>query len=416
MVRQLLSAVLVILLGITGRAITDKLLALRGGAEAVAAYAQLSSLTDLVSCVSLAGIGVALVAAVARAEPVRQFAWLRASLFPSLVLSGIAALVLLPFMSTVSGYVVPKGMEGQALLAVLVGWLVVATTLVMSFLIGTGRPGRAALWTIASFLPPLAALAINPFDAAPANVLLGQGVFGLLATIGIFLRQAEKIPWAEMRSLIRFAPAGIAIGILSPVSMLLVRTRIADVSGWDLVAQAQTVWRVNDWVQATAAGLLYIYFLPRLSAAVTSDAFWREMKRAAWTVVVPAGLVSAIIWVALPELAAMLYRPDMAPTRSDAALMLFGDWLRVVSWLFLYGLYARHAARAVTIGEFCSVPLFALLLWFSIRPESLVGVGAAWAVAYLVYAVFNGLALRETMAEQTKTSPQQAPSFPASAN
>jgi len=398
--RSVLLPLLVVLTGIAGRAVIDKMLALQGGAEAIATYAQLSSLSDLVSSVSLAGIGVALVAAVARAAPHLQFAWLRASLFPSLALSGIAVLAVLPFMDVISGGVVPRGMEWQAQLAILVGWLVVATTLVMSFLIGTGRPGWAVLWTAASFLPPLAALVIGPFDAASGNVLLGQGVFGSLATIGILVRQSETVTWREMRQLIRFAPAGIAIGILSPVSMLLARTRIADASGWELVAQAQAVWRVNDWVQATAGGLLYIYFLPRLSAAATPAAFWKEMKRGAWTVVLPAGLVTSAIWAALPYLAAALYRQDMVPTRGDAALMLFGDWLRVVAWLFLYGLYARHAARAVTIGEFCSVPLFALILWFSILPNSLAGVGAAWAIAYCVYAVFNGLALREAMMER----------------
>jgi PST family polysaccharide transporter len=391
------AALLVVMLGIAGRAATDKLLAMRGGAQAVAAYAQLSSLTDIVAGVSLAGIGVALVAAVAQAEPHRQVAWLRASLTPCLVLSGLVALCLLPFAGLVSGNVLPTGMENLALLALLVGWLTVGPSLVISFLIGTQRPGWAALWTAASFVPPLAALAIDPLDSVPASLLLGQGVFGIVATLAILLRRTAPIPWQEMRRLIRFAPAGIAIGILSPISMLLARARIADVSGWELVAQAQTVWRINDWVQATAAGLLYIYFLPRLSAAAGPASFWREMKRAAWMVLVPAALVTTLLWIELPVLATALYRPDMAPNRSDATLILCGDWLRVVAWLFLYGLYSRHAAHAVTLGEIFSVPLFALLLWFAIQPDNLVGVGTAWAIAYLGYATFNCLALRREL-------------------
>lgn len=395
----ILLPLLAVIAGIAGRALTDKLLVVRGGPDAVAAYAQLANLGELVANVSLAGIGVALVAVVARAEPGHRVAWLRASLAPCLILSGAVALCILPVLAAASGRVVPKGMEGQALLAVAVGWLAVAPTLVMSCLIGMGRPGLAAAWTAASFLPPLAVLAVHPFSA-PADVLLGQGLFGLVATIGILWQRGAPVDREEIRGLIRFAPAGIAIGILSPVAMLLARTRIAEVAGWELAAQAQAVWRVNEWVQATAAGLLYVHFLPKFSAAGGGKLLGRELRRAAVAVLVPAALATGSICLALPELVTVLYRADMAPPPGQAVLILAGDWIRLVAWIFLYGLYARQAAQAVAIGELLSLPLFALLLWFSIRPDDLASVGLAWAMAYLAYALFNGLALREVVSRR----------------
>lgn len=390
----LIPPLLVVLAGVACRAITDKLLALQGGPEAVAAYAQLCSVTDLVGGVSLAGIGVALVAAVAKAPPDQQRAWLRASLKPCLLLSGVAALTVLPLLHLLPVALVPRGMNVQTGVAAGVGWLMVSTTLVMSYLVGVARPWHAVLWTLASFALPIGLLVAAPLSP-PMNVLLGHGIFGLLAAGWIAQGKGAGIDRAEITRLTRFAVAGIAIGLLSPLCMLLARTHIASVAGWEAVGQLQAVWKVNEWVQATVIGLLYIHFLPRMAAAGSVEAFWRETREAARTVLIPAAIATAAIGLALPDLTALLYREDMALPRADAILILAGDLLRAVSWVFLYGLYARHVPRAVTIGEFLSIPLFALILWAGIRPAGLIQIGAAWALAYLAYAVFNGLALRE---------------------
>lgn len=391
---------LVVLTGLACRAIMDKLLAIRGGPEAVSAYAQLCSVTDLVGGVSLAGIGVALVAAVAKASANRQRAWLRASLKPCLILSGMAALAALPLLHLLPVDLVPRGMEMQTGVAAGVGWLMVSTTLVMSYLVGVARPWRAAGWTLASFALPIGLLIVELLPSPPMNVLLGHGIIGLFAAGWIARGGGESIDQAEIGKLTRFAVAGIAIGVLSPLCMLLARTHIASMAGWEAVGQLQAVWKVNEWVQATVSGLLYIHFLPRMAAAGSVDAFWRETRSAARIVLLPAAIATVAVWLVLPDLTALLYREDMVPPRADATLILAGDWLRSVSWVFLYGLYARHVPRAVTIGEFLSIPLFALILWAGIRPTGLVEIGAAWALAYLAYAVFNGLALREATRRQ----------------
>ena len=67
-----LKALGVVLAGLAGRAMIDKLLALRGGAELVAQWAQLTSLADVIAGVTLAGIGVGLTGLVATRSPSDQ--------------------------------------------------------------------------------------------------------------------------------------------------------------------------------------------------------------------------------------------------------------------------------------------------------------------------------------------------------
>lgn len=139
-----------------------------------------------------------------------------------------------------------------------------APTLVTSCLIGMSRPGLAAAWTVASFVLPLVGMATLPW-VPPANLLIGQGGFGVLAIICICCLPGNSFDRGEIMRLVKFAPVGIAIGVLSPIAMLRARTWIADVAGWDLVAESQCIWRVNEWVQASASGLLSSVWLPKLT-------------------------------------------------------------------------------------------------------------------------------------------------------
>jgi hypothetical protein len=75
-----------------------------------------------------------------------------------------------------------------------------------------------------------------------------------------------------------------------------------------------------------------------------------------------------------------------------------GDALRMLSWIFLFGLFARGAGWAVTAGELLSLPLFAVLLFLLPGPLSLPVIGLAWMLAYAVYAGFNLWALRRVRA------------------
>jgi len=295
-------------------------------------------------------------------------------------------------------------------LALLAGWLSVPPGLAVSALIGAGRAGCAAALTAASFLPPMSLLLASPTGSPPADLLLGHILFGAAVAAVIVLRRSRAVDRLELRRLLHFAPAGIAIGLLSPIAMILARARISDSLSWEHVAMVQAVWRANEWTTAVVAGMLYVHYLPKLGAATGRQAFNRVLGHAAAVTLAPAALAMLALWLILPQAIEWLYRSELAPARVDAGLLLLGDFLRVVSWVFLYGLYARQASRAVTMGEFLSTPLFALLLWFAVRPASLWDVGMAWALAYLAYAVFNGLALRQALHESTAVlAPLRAP-------
>lgn len=381
-----------VLAGLIGRAVTDKLLAARGGAEAVAGWAQLGSVSDVVSGVSLAGIGTALTVLAAGHPGADRYIWLKPALAISLILSFLAALTgyfLLPARTL---------LPDQASLfapAILAGWLAVAPGLLIALLIGTGGAGRATVLTLIGLAPPLALLLAGPFDSPLANLLAGQAAFGLAALgfLMVFLRGRGPFSREQLGALLRFVPAGLAIGILSPAAMAWARSEIGASLSWHAAGQVQAIWRATDWITAIMAGVLNAHFLPRLSAARDRATFLAELRRSATATVLPSVGLLFLLWLFLPEVLALLYREDMRLDRHDALFFLLGDGIRVLSWVLLFGLFARHQSWAITTGEFLSLPLFALLLTVFAGHFGLFQAGELWCAVYLIYTLFNAAAL-----------------------
>lgn len=279
--------------------------------------------------------------------------------------------------------------------ALLVGWLAIAPGLAVAFLLGNGRSGHATLITGLGFMLPLACLLWCPSDSALANLLAGQAAFGLTVLLGLtlFLRGQAPVSRQDIHTLLRFVPAGLAIGILSPASIAWARLQIADNLSWHAAGQVQALWRTSEWITAITAGLLNAHFLPRLSAASERSAFIAEWRRALLVTLLPAAVLLAALWLFLPAAMAVLYPANIQVSQRDALFFFLGDWARIFSWVSLIGLFARRSAWEITAGEFLSLPLFALLLTLYAGHFGLQDVGLAWFATYLAYAGFNAAAL-----------------------
>ncbi len=390
----LLQALGVVLVGLAGRALIDKLLAQRGGAELVAHWAQLASLADIVSGVTLAGIGVGLTGRVAGAAPSHQRRLLGEGLRFGLLLSGTCLLLAAVLIAGGRPGTLPGPQGELALPALAAGWLAVAPGMLSGWLLGRGEPGRAMLLAAATLALPLLALALAPSGNELTALLAAQAIVGLGLSVRL-LRDGNS--WAALfqpgHELRPFVGASLAIGILSPAATAFARHQIGVTASWETAGAVQALWRSSEWITAIAAGLLYAHSLPRLAAAREAAAFAAELRGAATRIVAPALLALCLLWLLLPQALALLYRADLPVTRLDALPFFAGDALRMFSWVFLFGLFARSAGRAVMLGEFLSLPLFAVLLWLMPGPVELVRIGLCWLLAYTVYGGFNAWAL-----------------------
>lgn len=361
------------------------MLAARGGAELVALWAQLASVVELVAGVALAGVGTGLAVYVARTRtPERQRDLLGESLRLGLAVAlPVAVLVLIGSLflkSEISAF------------AALAGWIAVIPGLINNYWLGQQRRDRMLALALGSAAIALLAAALAP----PPYILwwLAASQAGPAAIL-VFLSKSKIRPRFRLYShpLRRYVLPGLAIGILSPASLLAARAIVGEALSWHEAGVLQALWRLSDWVSSFAAGVLSVYFLPRFAALRSSPQLGGEMRRAALLTLAPAAAIFLALFLFHRPLLAVLYEPDFAASDAAAALLFAGSIVRIASWIPLFALYAMRGTLAIAIGELFSLPLFAGGLLLAKDSLTLEWVGLLWLLSFAAYCAFNFVAV-----------------------
>ena len=384
----------VIAAGLAGRSLLDKVLAVRGGAEMVALWAQLSAVVEMVASVATSGVGAGLSVLVAQtASGVRQQLFLRRALVLGLAASApvaIAAGIAGWSFSVVLGS--PAVPSQTLVIAALVGWMAVIHGLVNSFWLGRQRRDLMLGLACSSAAIALAAAALAPRAVLFEAILISQA---LPAVILLLLPRYPAAPRrADDRALERYILPGVVIGVLSPLSMLIARSAVAESLSWHESGVLQAIWRVSDWVCGLAAGVLSVLYLPRLAAAYPQAGLAPVLRDCARAVLLPSLLLFALLFAFHRPVLEGLYDESFTASPLAVGLLFAGSLMRVAAWIPLFGLYAARRTRAIAVGELLSLPLFAALAVALGDRLTLEAVGASWLAAYCVYAAFNVWALR----------------------
>ena len=373
----------------------DKILALRGGAELVALWAQLSSVIEMIAGVALAGVGAGLSVLVAQtARPERQQLFLRRAL-----VLGFGAAVPLAIAAGVLGARFPDAFGGSApaahvfALAAAAGCAAMIHGLVNSFWLGQQRRDRMLALAALLALLSLCAAAFSPRGVVMEMLVLSQAVPALVLLL--VPHSADAQARAEDHTLQRYVLPGIVVGILSPASMLVARGVVGDALTWHDSGVLQALWRISDWVCGLAAGVLSVLYLPRMAAAHPTPGMGRVVREAVLMVLLPSAVLFALLFALHRPLLAALYDPSFQAPPLAVALLFAGSLVRIASWIALFALYAGLRTRAIALGELFSLPLFAALAFAAGNALTLEKVGLFWLVAFVAYTVFNCWALRK---------------------
>jgi PST family polysaccharide transporter len=350
-------------------------LALRGGAELVAAWAQLSSVIELVAGAALAGVGAGVTVFVAQAASRDER---RAALRGGMRL-GLAVSLVVAMLASLS-----------APLGATVGLIAVIPGMLNAYWLGQQRRGAMLALAVASALVALAAAMLAPRAAVLEALAVATALPALIGVI--VLKHVRGAALGE--PLRRYILPGLAVGILGPMALIAARAAVGEALSWHEAGVLQALWRLTDWVASIAGGILSLVFLPQLAAARSGGEFNALLARAAKLVLIPSAIVFTAFYALHRPLLAILYEPSVVATDTAVALLLAGSWVRIVAWLPLFALYALKRTRAIAIGELLSLPLFAVLVVGAGSRLSLELAGGFWLVAYIAYAAFNFWAAR----------------------
>lgn len=389
----------IIVVGLSGRSALDKLLALRGGGELVALWAQIFSLMDMVASVAISGVGAGLSVLVAQTlVPERQHIFLRRALMLGLAVTAPVAVA----AALAGGMFVQAPSPLVVAFAGLAGWIAVIHGIVNSFWLGQQRRDLMLALALASAAAAVLAGTFAP-DALVVELLIASQALPAVALLFVARRDGAE-PRAQDRALERYILPGVAIGILSPLSLLLARSLVADALSWHESGVLQALWRMSEWVYGLAGGVLSVLYLPRMAAAYPQARLAPVLRESMKIVLLSSALLFLVLFGFHRPLLAALYDPSFQPSALAVALMFAGGVLRIAAWIPLLGLYAALRTRAIAIGEFLSLPLFVSLCFVLGERLTLEAVGLLWVLTYAAYAAFNFWALRTPMTKRLATT------------
>lgn len=218
------------------------------------------------------------------------------------------------------------------------------------------------------------------------------GIVMLLSSVGqpwFKLQYWWGVTGTEQRKAIGgYVLMALTSALAIPVSLVLVRNILVVQNGWEQAGQWQAVWKISETYLTVITITLSTYFLPRLSLLRDSKLIFTEINKTV-KVVLPIVVGMALCIYLLRDIViSLLFTEEFRPARDLFAIQLYGDVIKIVSWLYAYPLLSRGLTRWFMSTEI----LFSVsLVFFSylLVPEvGVVGANIAYAVNYSLYLIF----------------------------
>lgn len=379
----------------------DKVWALIGGLSFVGQWTQLLYLMDLVAAPTIVGVAMGLTVLVAQRDSSEHLPLLGGasllgfiSALPIFVIFSIFPVEIAVFL----GF--KQAQSEMVMLAVGSGFLSISVGLINGFWLGKRMLGHVLLLFLATSTPPLLYLVFARLShASPSQSSLLLVVFctNMLVCLGFalwYFGQIRQLPLtrgaflSSTRELLPFIVPGLATGLLTPVSGVIIRVAIVDQMNWVAAGTVTALWRTSDIILSIANGILLYYYLPSLAIDAANSNLSSGFRVALHRVVMPAIILLFSLFVFQNSILRILYTEEFHVPYYVAALIWGGDALRMFSGLLLTALYAMHANRGIAVGEWLSQPLLALFLVLG-AAGSLLSIGIAHVMTYLIFTCFN---------------------------
>jgi len=391
------------------RSLLDKLWMHSDGLSLVGQWAQFQTLADLIGAPVGAGIGIGLTILTAQTQPALQRFLLIASGVLGLLITLPLFILVFIFHHEIAQWAqLPARYHQELIIAALGGWLSTIAIQMSAYFLGKEQHFKALLIMVASSLPVLLTLLVGSLLMLPNLIqitLLASVISGLVFSLWLFANVFQILKEhpqsrAHLRSaslkLKKFIGAGFAIGILTPLSVLIARSAIASELDWNSVGIATALWRVSDWVLCAAQAVLYFHFLPLLSKSA-GGSLQSRLTKVITQVFIPSVIALFFLFIGRQTIFSVLYSNELIIDWKVYLLFWSGDAMRILAIIFLMALYILHRTRIISVVELFSQPLLALLLILG-AAHSLIWVGAAHLFTYTVYATlcFLGVVLLRT--------------------
>lgn len=235
-------------------------------------------------------------------------------------------------------------------------------TIASSVLNGLGEYRRWALVGIASSLLQciwvafflytghLSVLSIIATQSVIAGIFAARVASGAGFSFGLLRKSVLDVrsPWFA------FAAMGLVPMLLNPIVLTVIRSYVGSEFGWNAAGVWQGVWKVSDFFAAGFSAILGVILLPKISAKLTRNEFWRMFNPILFKMFGLTLVVVALLFVCRHFVVAILLSSTYAAVADYMPVQLVGDFFRTGGWALGLVLVARGETVRFLVAEVLS--------------------------------------------------------------
>lgn len=204
----------------------------------------------------------------------------------------------------------------------------------------------------------------------------------------------DRVP---VLNLAKFAAMAFTSAIMVPGSHMIVREHLISQFGLEAAGHWQAVWKISEIYLSVATATLSFYYLPKISEARSLSELRGEIRMGYRLVLPLAALMAVFIYAFRYQIILVLFSDAFVPMERLFLWQLVGDVVKIGSFVLGMVVVGRAMTKLFIASEILFTVSFVCLVFMLTSVFGLKGVTIAFAVNYLAYWIFTGLALRKFM-------------------
>lgn len=199
------------------------------------------------------------------------------------------------------------------------------------------------------------------------------------------------------KNLSKFVLMAITSAICIPAVHILVRSHLGDKFGWETAGYWEAMWRLSAAYLLFVTTTLGVYYLPRLSEIKGAQELRAEVLYGYKIILPAAAFMSLTVYLLRDVVINVLFTSEFQAMRELFSWQLFGDSVKIATWILGYILTARAFVKIFIFVELCYSAIFYILVLAFCDFFGFVGVAMAHAAAYILQLILIYIILRKKM-------------------
>lgn len=191
----------------------------------------------------------------------------------------------------------------------------------------------------------------------------------------------------ELNRLGKFALMAATTAIVVPVSLILIRNHLIAQFGIVHAGYWDAMWRISAMYLLLVTTTLSLYYLPRIAEIRNWPELAAELKHV-YVLVLPAVIIASVtVYLLRNFIIPVLFDDSFLPMNQLFGWQMFGDVLKIGSWILAFLMIGKGLTKAYIITEVCASTVFYLATVVLTSRYGFQGVAMAHTATYGVYWV-----------------------------